>query len=675
MSSRRLKLENSEAPQTAPANDTDAAWLKIAKDAYERSTTYFENNFRRQWEDGLRMFQGKHPRDSKYNSEAYKYRSKVFRPKSRSISRKIEATASVAFFSSNDVVSVSPVSPGNAMQAWSSKLMKEVLAYRLDKTIPWYLTVMGGVQDATNVGLVASFQYWKYRSKTEMGIQTGYHPQFGQVQFQAPKKVVIQDEPCVELIPIENIRFDPAATWSDVVGTSPYLIIQMPMYLRDVLDHMETQDRTGKPWRSYGKEVILEARVDSSDGLRQARNEMKEDPQQQTSEVNEFDVIMVHLNFVRVGEEDFAFYTLMDKHLLTDPVPLKEMFFHNERPVVIGFMVVETHKAVPTSPILLGKDLQTEANEIANQRLDNVKFVLNKRWFVRRGSNIDTDSMTKNVPGGVTMVNNVETDVKESNWNDVTSSAFQEQDRINVDYDELLGNFAQSSVMTNRRLNETVGGMKIMAQGANVVTEYSLRILAETWIEPTLRQLMLLEQHYETDEVILAIAGDKAKLFQKFGMSPDWDRLLSQELTLAVDVGMGATDPGTRFQRFIQVFGAYSQLAQGGTPDINLVELRRELFELAGFKDSERFFAQADPRLLQAKKMLENAKQIAAQEVDKQRFKLMLEDNQLNERDRDLDAEENEMRREDLFNDAMLQIERKAFQREKAKSNGGKSVQ
>jgi hypothetical protein len=61
--------------------------------------TYFDNNYRKQWEDNLRMFQSKHPRDSKYMSEAYKYRSRIFRPKSRSVVRKNEATAALAFFS------------------------------------------------------------------------------------------------------------------------------------------------------------------------------------------------------------------------------------------------------------------------------------------------------------------------------------------------------------------------------------------------------------------------------------------------------------------------------------------------------------------------------------------------------------------------------------------------
>jgi hypothetical protein len=153
------------------------------------------------------------------------------------------------------------------------------------------------------------------------------------------------------------------------------------------------------------------------------------------------------------------------------------------------------------------------------------------------------------------MVNNVETDALPVNWQDVTSSSFQEQDRVNVDFDELAGNFAQSSVLTNRKLNETVGGMRMMSQGANMMTEYDIRVFVETWVEPVLRQLVKLEEAYETDQVVLGVAGQKSGYFQKFGRGAPMDALLGQELTLTVNVGMGATDPDMRLQRAMQAFG------------------------------------------------------------------------------------------------------------------------
>lgn len=634
------KIPGSLATGTPPPADP---WVKLARDAFQRSTNYFDNNYRKVWEDDLRMFQSKHPRDSKYNSDAYKFRSRVFRPKSRAVVRKNEATAALAFFSNPDVVSIDPVNDEDQAQAWGALIMKELLQYRLTKTIPWFLTVIGGFQDTMNVGLVASLQMWHYRQKMEKKEFSSFHPLLGEITVEHEVPKVLVDKPDISLIPIENIRFDAAAHWYDVVGTSPYLVIQIPMYLNDVLDNMESEDRDGNAWTKIDKTTLLQARVTSLDPLRQARNDNREDPENQTSEFNEFDVVMTHLNFIRSGDTTYAYYTLKDTHLLTKARPVQEMFLHctdGRPPVQIGFCVIETHKPVPSSLIGLTRELQREANEIANQRLDNVKFVLNKRWLIRRGANVDVESLLRNVPGGVTMVNDVERDALPVNWNDVTSSSYQEQDRVNVDFDELAGNFAQGSVMTNRKLNETVGGMRMMAQGANMLTEYGLRVYVETFVEPVLRQLVKMEQAYETDLTVLAIAGQKAGFFQKFGSNADMDRLLAQELTVSVNVGMGATDPDTRLQRFMQATTLYNQLATQGSPDQNLPEIRKTIFGLAGFRDSARFFnKEIDPRIQKATQMMQQAEGQAKAIIDQAKESLSRRERQLDEREHKMDME------------------------------------
>lgn len=613
-------------------------WIKLAKDADQRSTTYFDNNYRKRWEDDLRMFQSKHPRDSKYNADSYKYRSRIFRPKSRSVVRKNEATAALAFFSNPDVMSIDAQNDDDMSQIVSAEVMQHVMQYRLTNTIPWFLTVLGGYQDAMTVGLVCSMQIWRYRQKMEKQKVAGIDPATGaevEVEMEAPK--VLEDKPCIDLFPIENIRFDPAAHWYDVVGTSPYLIMQIPMYVNDVLNNMENEDKDGNKWKRLSKDIILKARVDPDNAMRQARNDAAEDPQSQTSNFNEFDVVMTHLNFIKRGDVTWAYYTLKATHLLSKPVPVEEMFLHckdGRPPVQIGFCVLETHKPVPTSLIGLGKELQKEANEIVNQRLDNVKYVLNKRNLVRRGANVDVDSLLRNVPGGVTMVNDVDKDVREQNWQDVTSSSYQEQNLVNGDFDELAGNFAQSSVDSNRRLNETVGGMKLLAQGANTITEYSIRVFVETWVQPVLRQLIKLEAAYETDAVVLALAASKAKLFPRYGISEVTDEMLNANLTMTVNVGMGATDPDARLQRFTHATQLYTGVVQSGLPDADVKEFRKQIFGLSGFPNALKFFSkEVDPALEQAKKVAATAEAEAKKVVEQKQFQLL-------ERERKIDKRE-----------------------------------
>ncbi len=625
-------------------------WLQIAKDSFSSSSSYFDANYRKTMERNIALFQSRHPSGSKYNSDAFKKRSRLFRPKTKSVVRKNEAAAAAAFFANVDVVSIEPENDNDPAQVASAALMSEIINYRLQKTIPWYLLLIGALQEAQVISIVASYQYWNYKEKPtqsyealtdDMG-QPMVDAQ-GQPYYQVTEgHKVLKDEPCIELIPIENARFDPGANWTDVVGTSPYFIRMVPMYVDDVRQMMKTADsKTGRPkWKEYSEDVIRTAMVDY-DTIRQQRNDKKEDPlAQNDAPMKAFEIVWCHENFVRLGGEEVVYWTLGTQHMLTDPVPLEEAYFHGERPIVIGCAVLEAHKPMPDSLVSIGSELQKEANDITNQRMDNVRLVLNKRWIVKRNQQVDIESLMRNTAGGVTMVNDPDQDVKEINFPDVTSSAYQEQDRLNLDFDELTGNFSQGSVQTNRQLNETVGGMQLAAGGANQMTEYLLRTFVETWVEKVLRQLVKLEQAYETDEVILGLAGDKAQLQQKYGIDQITDDLLNQSLTTTVNVGMGATDPHQKLSKFSFALQTYSQ-AVTNIPDADPEAIRREVFGLAGYKDGSRFFKPPeDPKMMQVQQQMQQMQQAIQQLGQKlQEAQLQLKDKQGELQVKQFDAE------------------------------------
>ena len=86
-----------------------------------------------------------------------------------------------------------------------------------------------------------------------------------------------------------------------------------------------------------------------------------------------------------------------------------------------------------------------------------------------------------------------------------------------------------------------------------------------------------MEQKYETDEVILAIAASQAKLIETYGVSEINDELLGQELTLSVNVGMGATNPDQKLGRFMGAMQAYSSVATMELPGLDMKEIGREV--------------------------------------------------------------------------------------------------
>ena len=420
----------------------DKDWLSLARDAYEASTTYMDAFLRPEWERSLKQWQGRHPGDSKYHHDAYKGRSKLFRPKTRGAIRKNEAMAAGAYFSTQDVVSITPTDDSQLVSRVSAELHHGLLNHRLTHTIPWFRVLIGAYQEAQVIGAVCSHQFWEYDAKRK------------------------KDRPWIDLVPIENMRIDSAACWLDPINTSPYVIRLMPMYLGEVKRRMTTADpKSGKiRWRYVSEGELMSASKEHWDPTRLTRERTRGDPKAQDQGVSDFSTVWVRQVIVEQNGTDWIYYTAGAEHLLSDPVPLEEAYFHGMRPYVMGCAVLEAHRVWPSSVPELTKDIATEINEVTNQRLDNVKFVLNKRYFARRDARVDTRSLTRNVPGSVSLMNDPAKDVKVIETCDVTGSSFQEQDRLNLDFDEVAGTFSNSSVASNRQLNETVGGMNLLTQ-------------------------------------------------------------------------------------------------------------------------------------------------------------------------------------------------------------------
>lgn len=569
--------------------DEDLA-LSRAKAAYTQSTTYFDSSIRLQIENDLRQFNGQHPAGSKYYSDTYRLRSRIFRPKTRAAIRKSEAVAAEAYFATHDLINITPLDDTDDLGRAGADVLKALVQYRLTHSIPWFQVLMGAYQDALTVGVVASYQSW---------------------QYDEAKKI---DRPAVKLLPVENLRFDPAAAWDDVIGTSPYVIELMPMYVKDVRGRMKPDPKTGEAkWKALTDEQLQSGMRNLADSTRLVREHGRTDSKDQPTEITDYSLVWVHRNIVAEDGVDWVYYSLGTEHLLSKPQRLDEVYWHGRRPYVLGYSVLETHKPYPGGVPRLTRDQQAEVNEIANQRLDNVKFAMNKRYFVKRNKQVDLRSLTRNVPGSVTLMNDPKEDVIIQDTPDVTSSAYAEQDRLNLDFDDLSGQFSQSSIASNRNLNETVGGMNLLATNGNQVGAYQLLTFTKTWVEPVLAQLVYLEQRYESDDSIIRIAGRAAQLPQKYGIDTVTDDILNRDMAVNVNVGMGATNPQAKVGNLMTAVNAAIAVAQSPLMGLGLKvnEFIQEIMGIVGYQDGGRFFSfdEADPQVQQLQQQIEQLQQ------------------------------------------------------------------
>ncbi len=579
-------------------------WLSLANDAYHEANSWFDANIRRDMETNIAHFQNKHAPGSKYYKDSYKHRHKGFRPKTRAMVRKKEAAAAVALFSTSDVLHVKPERGKDVSHQVSAEINQEILQYRLDNTIPWFQTAMGAYQD-TLVGTVCiSHQYWDYEevSKSEPEFDDDGMEVYDENgdQSMTSDTIVVKDTPAIDLRPVENVLFSPAADWRDPVNTSPYLIDRMPMFISDV-KAMAKPSRTSKiPWFELDDKTLLKGATDETDAVRKAREGNREDSTDLTFTNLDYTVVWVHRNIMKKDGRDWIFYTLADHVRLSDPVPLEEEYPHlpaGERPYVLGVSNIETHKNYPDSLVKLGSGSQQEANEVNNQRRDNVALVLNRRYIVRRTAMIDYSSLQRNVPGGVTETDDPNADIKIEAPPDVTASSYQEQDRLNLDYDEVTGHFSSSSVGSNRQLNETVGGMNLLNSSADALTEYPLKIFVETWVKPVLKQLIKLEQRHETNRALLALMGEKLKLWQRFNVEGGLDEnnmitdaWIQGSMNIEVNVGLGATNPQQRIEKLAMGLNTLLQFVPEMQGRLDGEEVGAEIFGALGYNGIERFF-------------------------------------------------------------------------------------
>lgn len=581
--------------------NSEESLIQTANMIYRASTDYLDSNITNTWETNLAHFNGEHRPSSKFSSQNYK-RSRVFRPKTRSMTKASEAALTQAMFSTLDVLDIQPQDPTDQVQIASAAINKEILQYRLDRKIKWYQTVVGAYQSTQVYGLCISMQRWDYHVDTDISPAQdeggNYIVDDDGTLMGFEQEKVRKDDLCVDLIAPENFRFDPMCDWRDPVNTSPYLIYMMPIYALHALENMEKADsKTGQPiWKKHSLSSLLATRKKWYDRTRQAREGRDRIDPADDQASSAYTTLWAHMNIVNVNGDDMMFWTMGTDLLLTDPVPLREAFPHlrdGERPFTVGFSTIEAFKNYPAGDVEQASGLQEEINIVANQRLDNVKLVLNKRYYVRRGSQVDLDALIRNVPGGGVMMNDPEKDVQTVDTRDVTGSSYQEQDRLSVELDELVGSFSQTSVQSNRNLNETVGGMEAMQSGAGAVRDYGLRIFFETWVEPTLRQMVRLVQHYETDQTILSLAAKKSNMLQRFGIDQITDELLMNELTVRVNVGMGNTDPQRRVEKLM-----YATKNAAGLPGMAMrmksEQIADEIYGTLGYKDASRFFRSDD---------------------------------------------------------------------------------
>lgn len=588
----------------------------------ESSADRYANHVRKSWSRSYKAFRNDHYDGSKYTNKDYRHRSSLFRPKTRAAVRKAMAATASSLFSTVDAVAIQPGNEADDKCRAAASLMQEVVNYRLDRTsgrnaIPWFKTAMGATQDATLTGIVCSKQYWKLQTKQtgeephiDVDPETGEETELWEqdeetgetTQVMKPILKTIFDRPDSVLISPENVILDSGADWTDPAQTAAFLFIKWPMKIDDI---REREKDLRDPWKRLDDSALRGGKGDRASANPQAIRSSRDggtDRFDAANNADEFSTVWVYECFVRAEGEDYTFFSIGSQHLLTEPRPVDEVYPWNdgERPVIIGYGSLESHKIFPMAPAESWQPLQNEINDLVNLTLDTVKMNVAPVAKVKRGAQVDLDALRRRGPGSNLLMTSLDSVAFEKPPG-VDAGAWQQMDRLNVDFDTLAGQFDSGSVQTNRTMNETVGGMRLISGAANALQEFDQRVFFETWAEPVLGQIVRLCQYYEHDETILSLCGERAQLWEKFGVSEINDEILDKQITIRIDIGIGAGDPQQRLAKFQSATAVVAPLLQSskqfqsGEWELDIEAVMQEVYGGAGYRDGGQRFIKKNP--------------------------------------------------------------------------------
>ncbi len=582
---------------------SDVEFLKMVTEATSQAEFYSNQVNRRAWERAYKAYRQEHFTGSKYTTPDFRNRSRLFIPKTRSAIRKDLAATSASMFGTVDPIECSPGNESDPRQAGNAAVIKQLVNYRTDgangskAAMPWFLTVMGARQTSLMTGFCISKQSWKLEMHKK-GVEDAGEGRERDVW------VPHIDRPDCQLIPPENAIIDPACDWTNPAQDAAYFIIKWPMRIDEI---KRRQRDPRRPWNKVSDATLRAAgegaKMESA-AIRRARDQGLDRYEHSSGNAN-FDVIWVFETYIRTAGQDWTFFSVGDKAMLTDPEPVEEVYPEQggERPITMGYGSLEAFCVFPQAAVESWQPLQQEANDVRNLTLDAFKQNVMPVTKVLRGRQIDLDQLKRRGQGTSIMVTGKD-DVTWERPPDVPASAQAIKQQLDIDFDDLAGQANYGTVQDNNALGKTLGGLKLAAGAANAVQEYDLRVWIETWAEGAVRQIVKLEQFYESDPVVLGLAGEKAELFQKHGINEIDDELLEGNVTVRVSVGLGAGDPAQRLQKFQAAATVALPLLQmdprfmSGELTIDGEAIMEEAFGAgAGFRDGGmRFIKKGEPK-------------------------------------------------------------------------------
>lgn len=235
----------------------------------------------------------------------------------------------------------------------------------------------------------------------------------------------------------------------------------------------------------------------------------------------------------------------------------------------------------------ISESLQTELNDVRNQRMDNVNLIINRMFVANKYADIDFDSLVS-YPGNVILTNDVSA-IQPLDTRDITKSAYMEEDIIKKDIDNATGEWEYSRGATPPR-RETATGIVRLQQASNIRFDTVVKMLEFTVLRSIAKMFLWLDYHFMEPETFAKIVGPED--FIRDGGMAFYQQDIVAILKQYHFQPMGSSTTAIKEVRIQQIMQAYQLFNQD--PMINQMELRKMVLDVMDIKNINKLL-QAPP--------------------------------------------------------------------------------
>ncbi len=275
---------------------------------------------------------------------------------------------------------------------------------------------------------------------------------------------------------------------------------------------------------------------------------------------------------------------------LGDGVEVLENEPFDHIPFALLSPILMPHRMVGRSVAEMVMDLQMIKSTVMRQMLDNLYLTNNSRVGAVEGQ-VNLDDLLSSRPGGIVRMR-APGMVQALNVPQIGQSAFAMLEYVDQVRDQRTG-FSKASMGLdpNALQSTTASAVNATIQGAQLKIEMIARVFAETGCRDLANGVLALLQKHQDSERVIRIRGEFVAI------DP---REFANGFDLSIEVGLGNGREDEKMSMLAQIAGKQEQImAQLGANNpvvkpSQYVNTLKRIAEMAGFKDTEQFFASGE---------------------------------------------------------------------------------